>query len=327
MSPRRANLGKEERIMVSVEEGGTMARSRKGFTLIELLVVIAIISVLIGLLLPAVQKVREAASRMKCRNNLKQIALAIHNYHDTHNLFPQGGGDPGSENPAVRTFYFGWTFHIYPYIEQDNLYKLAPNDPFVDINTVTNGATILNTLDQTPINTFYCPSRRKVALYHNSAVTDYAGNTGSTATDGVIIVINGPKDRRVHLGMIRDGKSNTLLVAERRINLADISNGNDCYDNEPAVRAANDCDVLRRAQSYGGSWLTPAQDQNTPNSIACGVYGGGGLCQFGSSHTGGMQGALCDGSVRFIRYGVDPTTFKSLCTRDSGDIVNFSNLD
>src|ERR1041384_1561115 len=103
-------------------------RVRRGFTLIELLVVIAIIAVLIGLLLPAVQKVREAAARTQCTNNLKQLALGIHSFHDVNHNYPQGGGDPGGENPAVRTFYFSWTFHIYPYIEQDNLYKLVPAD-------------------------------------------------------------------------------------------------------------------------------------------------------------------------------------------------------
>src|SRR5207249_11647077 len=138
----------------------------KGFTLIELLVVIAIIAVLIGLLLPAVQKVREASARSTCQNNLKQLGLGIHMFHDTYNYFPQGGGDPGGENPAVRTFYFSWTYHIYPYIDQGNLYKLVPTDPFLDVNTVTNGATILRQLDQTTIPIFYCPTRRSVALYH-----------------------------------------------------------------------------------------------------------------------------------------------------------------
>src|SRR6266545_4094685 len=210
-----------------------MAQSRKGFTLIELLVVIAIIAVLIGLLVPAVQQVRAAANRATCENNLKQLALAIRNYHDTFKAFPQGGGDPGSENPAVRTFYFSWTFHIYPYIDQKNLHQLVTVDRLVDITTVTGGSTILSQLDRTPIPIFYCPTRRTVTLYHNDAVCDYAGNTGTTGagtgrTDGVIVVNNSPDYTPIHIGLIRDGTSNTLLIGERRINLADINTGNDC---------------------------------------------------------------------------------------------------
>src|SRR5437870_6428671 len=98
-------------------------RVRKGvapsaFTLIELLVVIAIIAILIALLVPAVQKVRDAAARTRCINNLKNIGLAMHSFHDVNKYFPQGGGDPGGENPAVRTFYFSWPFHILPYMDQ-----------------------------------------------------------------------------------------------------------------------------------------------------------------------------------------------------------------
>src|SRR5262249_39134609 len=143
--------------------------------------------------------------------------------------FPQGGGDPGGENPAVRVFYFSWTFHIYPYIEQDNLYKLAPPDQFVDVNTVTGGATILSKLDKTPVKTYYCPSRRSVQLYHGDAVCDYGGNAGVSGSDGVIILNNNTNYVRVDMGMIIDGTSNTLLVGERRINLAHITSGSDCY--------------------------------------------------------------------------------------------------
>ncbi len=306
-----------------------MTRSRKGFTLIELLVVIAIIAILIGLLLPAVQKVREAANRAQCQNNLKQIAIAMQAFHDTYKVFPQGGGDPGGQNPAVRTFYFSWTYHIYPYIEQGNLYRLVPSTAtsMVDLNTIAGGSAILRKLDTTPVPVFYCPTRREVKLYHGDAVTDYGGNMGSTGTDGVIVLNNSPTALRVRIAMITDGTSNTLLVGERRINFADISSGKDCYDNEPAVRPANDCDVLRKAQAVGGSWLTPALDITTVNNTSCGLFGGPGLCQFGSSHLGGMMGALCDGSVRSINYSVAPATFKNLCVRNDSQVVDFSLID
>src|SRR6266481_9147861 len=106
--------------------------SRLGFTLIELLVVIAIIGVLIALLLPAVQKVREAASRTQCANNLKQIGLAMHNFHDTYGLFPNQGGqahsgiayDSSGTPLGIKYQTAGWLFQILPFIEQDNLYKL-----------------------------------------------------------------------------------------------------------------------------------------------------------------------------------------------------------
>ena len=303
-----------------------MTRRPNGFTLIELLVVIAIIAILIGLLLPAVQKVREAANRTRCQNNLKQLAIGVHTFHDAQHRFPQGGGDPGGANPAVRTFYFSWTYHIYPYIEQSNLHKLVTVDQMTDVNTQAGGAAALTTLDRSIVKNFYCPSRRQSRLYHGDAVTDYAGCTGSSTTDGVIVINNNPNYIPIHMLMITDGTSNTLMIGERRINRADIETGNDCYDNEPAVRPANDCDVLRRAQSVaGGTWLTPARDLNQATTVSCGHFGGGGLCQFGSAHDNGMYGALADGSVRLISYSMNALSFKNLCVRNDGQTVNWGD--
>ncbi|MSR31745.1 MAG: DUF1559 domain-containing protein [Gemmataceae bacterium] len=306
-----------------------MSPRKKGFTLIELLVVIAIIALLIGLLLPAVQKVREAASRMRCSNNLKQIGLALIGYHDARGNFPQGGGDPtgGVENPSRRIFYFNWPFHIYPFIEQEALFKLAPTDEFVDIFTLAGGNAVITTLDTSVINIYYCSTRRSPRLYHGDAICDFAGNSGSNNSDGVLVINNSPTYMRVRIGTITDGTSNTLMVGERRINLATQDSGTDFYDNEPAVRSGSDGDVLRRAQPSGASWLTPAADINVQTTVNGGYFGGPGSMQFGSSHSSGMQGVLVDGSVRRISFGCDPLAFKNLCVRNDGLIVDFSVIE
>src|SRR5262245_17177629 len=202
---------------------------RRAFTLIELLVVIAIIGVLVGLLLPAVQKVREAANRMKCQNNLKQIGLAIHSFHDVNGKLP----------PArIADQYATWSVMLLPYIEQDNLYKTWDltlkyyNQPTFDVTA------------QVPI--YLCPSRRippqigtlneDVATGKKGTLGDYAAaasdNTDDPvtaydmpgATGSIIIGIrNGSQwDSRTRFASVTDGLSNTVFIGEKHIQLGKI---------------------------------------------------------------------------------------------------------
>ena len=138
-----------------------LPRRHHGFTLIELLVVIAIIAILIGLLLPAVQKVRESANRTRCANNLKQIGLAFIVCNDNTGSLPTAG-NYDSGNPPTDRLDWGWAYQILPYIEQQNAQNI----------------TVENTIHTTIIPIYYCPSRRAPALYNGQAKTDYAGNGG-----------------------------------------------------------------------------------------------------------------------------------------------------
>jgi prepilin-type N-terminal cleavage/methylation domain-containing protein/prepilin-type processing-associated H-X9-DG protein len=328
-------------------------RSRRcsGFTLIELLVVIAIIAVLIGLLLPAVQKVREAAARMKCQNNLKQMALACHSYHDSIGILPTGGIQdyyggrvgPGAPpwNGASPLQALGaqqpwnWMYQILPYIEQNN-----------DFN---QGVSSL--VRTTPVSLYNCPSRRPPTLIGTFILHDYAGNGGTTwcpANDpttwnGTIVpsyVNNGAwvPVGTVTLMAITDGTSNTLLLGEKFVSINQYSVGAEWGDNASSIGTGNTWISSRVAihqprQDQIASAAT--QEVAPPNAGApgingrCGPWGlgapadGGGYYDYwGSPHPGGFNVALADGSIRSVRYSVTLATLQALAARADGQVFD-----
>lgn len=292
-----------------------MKKSRDGFTLIELLVVIAIIAILISLLVPAVQKVRTAAATMQCGNNLRQLGIAIHSYHDANKQLPTGSGN-GSGNPATVVADFSWAYKILPFMDQT---------PLFDSVGTTN---IVAQVDTVPVATYYCNVRRTVRQYHNQAICDYAGNGGTNSgsgTDGVIIRTGTGK---LTMQSITDGTSNTLLLGERRINIAFIDNPsgtNDWGDNEPYCRPQYDADVIRVAVPSGGSWIAPGKDliDSTPSTASPAPW----VWHFGGSHEGGMAALLGDSSVRSVRWGVDPAVFRSICQRADEQPIDWASVE
>src|SRR6267378_4075061 len=265
---------------------------QSGFTLIELLVVIAIIAVLIGLLIPAVQKVREAAARIQCLNNLKQIGVAFHNHHDQMLFFPSGGWDwwtpptySGSQPLVGPQQKAGWGFQILPYVEGDNAFRAGP---VVAIATPHKG--------------FFCPSRRgpQTVTFPDEytppltggqlthALCDYAASNW----EGTGIVCQYQPTR---FADITDGSSNTLLVGDKRLDLTDL--GQPQPDDNEGYTSGWDEDTIRQTD------LPPMPDARA---------GGSGALRFGSSHPGRFNVVFADGSVRSISYSINPTVFSNL---------------
>lgn len=327
----------------------------RGFTLIELLVVIAIIAILIALLLPAVQQAREAARRTQCKNNLKQLGLALHNYHDTFNTFPPAHTRTQANIPGTGalTGWRGFSAHamMLPYIEQDNLYKT------IDFNTYFDAPGVNTTARRTTITAFLCPSDTPYPGSVDRGNNSYPGCMGPSLGQyvGPIGVRDGVFSFDVNVKMrdLTDGTSNTIAFGEHLIG----DNNNTSYRPGDVVRgiawtgaptvtkptqaqldvygAACDAGKANHHSHGGREWAIGMPAQTLFNTMVppnwkwptcqpctgCGWMDSQGAFPARSRHVGGVQVTLADGSSRFVSENVDLVTWQSLGSINGREVI------
>ncbi|MEW4565430.1 DUF1559 domain-containing protein [Bremerella sp. JC770] len=322
--------------------------NRNGFTLVELLVVIAIIGVLIALLLPAVQQAREAARRMQCTNNLKQIGLALHNHHDTYGVFPAGAVP--SENNTNR---YGPSFFVYllPYLEQNSLYEQTNR-----ANNTWNSSPNRELYEELELDFVVCPSSPVPVLSPTgtsstiaATAAQYVGIAGAAddsnfsenrnrkccnccggSNDDGIIASGGVlvPNEEFNMSAVVDGTSNTGVVSEWSNYVKDSSGTNYRIDSRHYIGMGTDRDwtvdsgtgTYRRAFSITTiRWPINHNDYTLP-----GVHENHGANNgLHSAHPGGVNFLVTDGSVRFLPETIEMTTLKRLVTRDDGQVVQY----
>ena len=314
--------------------------SNSGFTLIELLVVIAIIAILVALLLPAVQQAREAARRSSCKNNLKQLGLALHNYHDIHNVFPPGYVNQFDTNPTNGTEYstaveaersaWGWGAFILPNMEQSALYDRLQVGNIRMKNAITAGGPQDRlTVMQTPVATYRCPSDPAPDINSSKVLQDSAGVGRQLATSNYIAMnssrkwhtsdgawVTGPGEGQLNQwgsGPGADHSPNGIFWRNSKVRMRDITDGtsNTVMVGERAWELNNPAgtNFTCRAGVVFGEQITNEQSEvhRGLGSTAGPLNFANNNCNrgFSSRHAGGGQFVMADGSVRFISENID----------------------
>ena len=304
------------------------ARSESAFTLIELLVVIAIIAILIGLLLPAVQKVREAAARMQCSNNLKQIGIAFHTYNDAYGYLPCGGTNTNNVALSANNIPLvgqaqtaSWAFQILPYLEQGNVYN--GNTP-AGYGTVGQGGSQANTVPSAVIKTYYCPSRRAPIAVNNFGLIDYSASTENNVNqnnlNGLHGVVQPMNVAPTALVAISDGTSNTMMVGEKNLCQPHLNDNSDIVDYRGYTWGADYGNAGNYDDTMSNINYQPQQDLTAASGCSQGSHG------FGSAHIQKFQCVLCDGSVRGVSYSVSLPVFQEFCEYNDGQVFDPSSF-